>query len=41
MSFPFIVKSQEGARAKYAHLFFVCKNEKGLKEMLEFEGFIG
>lgn len=37
--YPVIVKQQQGARAKYAHFFFVCNNPEGMLEALTFEGF--
>lgn len=39
LKFPVLLKSKVGAKAKYAHYFYVVKNEEGLREALSFEGF--
>jgi hypothetical protein len=36
-----IIKLKEGTRAKYAHIFFVCTGEEGMREALAFEGYQG
>ena len=39
LEFPVLIKQKVGQTDKYAHYFFHCKNEAGLREALGFEGF--
>lgn len=36
-----MIKAQAANRSKYAHIFFVCNNTEGMKEALDFEGYVG
>ena len=40
LEFPVLFKLQTGQKSTYAHTFFCVNNEAGLKEVLEFKGFI-
>lgn len=40
LNFPVLFKIQTGQKSTYAHTFFCVNNSTGLKEALEFEGFI-
>jgi hypothetical protein len=39
LKFPVLLKSKVGAKSRYAHYFYVVKNEEGLREALSFEGY--
>jgi biotin carboxylase len=39
VEYPVMIKAKAANRSKYAHIFKVCNNKKGMMEGLEFEGY--